>query len=213
LIRLWTPPATPEENTKLYTLAAAGDKAATARLIQGNIGLVIWRVNLLLIKATKYKFLRDDLISAGLLGLIKAANSLNTGYDPSRDLTAYLRGAIYNAIVDATAAEETIRIPRSTRSKREAGGTPLPYTHKVASIGYESEALYMYDPTVMEGLREVLDACCTDEIDEQIVCLRECGSVDREIAEALELPLTAVYMRRRNIYDRFLTLTGWRGEP
>ena len=64
----------------------------------------------------------------------------------------------------------------------------------------------------MIELRDLIDACCESPEDRVIVDMREKGYVDKEIAATLTLPLTTVYMMRREIYARFLEKSGMKGE-
>ncbi len=68
-----------EEMRILFKRIQAGDEEAVNILIEHNIRLVIYRVN------TQFCFVdyeKDELISVGILGLIKAANN----FDPTRNI-------------------------------------------------------------------------------------------------------------------------------
>ncbi len=61
-------------------------------------------------------------------------------------------------------------------------------------------------------LWEELCECCLDETDRLILEMRSEGYSDGSIAASAELNLTAIYLRRRALYGRYLKRTGRAGE-
>lgn len=72
---------------------------------------------------------------------------------------------------------------------------------------------FSYDPRQLENLWQTIESCCEGELELTIVRLRAEGYVDREIAERVDLPLTTIFVMRREIYARFLEATGMAGTP
>jgi hypothetical protein len=177
-------------------------------MIRSNIGLGIYHVNKYLAYLPEYKHTRDDLISAAILGLSEGvAKMIEQGPVENPKPTGLLTLYIQCQVGKTLETEHNIRVPRASR-KRNKIQNPVMYPLPDS----ESSEL-SYDPTPLRDLRAQIDACCEDEIDRQIVVLREEGYVDEDIALRLDLPRTTAYVRRRMIYSRFLELTGWKGQP
>ena len=213
LIRSWTKPATKALNDELYALVALGDVDARERMIHANMGLVISEVDKFLGYMPKSRFLRDDLISEGLVGLVEAVNKMVAdGFIDDANATALMSVCIQTHLGKLIEAEETIRIP--TRTKKRKGLQPPEKTIDIDLTQEEPETpsrRFFYDPRRMDDLRQTLDACCENDTEREILRFRELGRVDREIAEELGIPLTTIFVMRRTLYARFLELSGWKG--
>ena len=219
LIRLWTEPATRKTNDELYRMVALGDEDARQHMIEANKGLVIHRVDQFLLFMPQYEHLRDDLISAGFVGLTQAVNKMaSDGFVDGANPTGCMAFCIQAELGRAIEAEEPIRVPKRTRKRKEDRGETLtvPTQAEDALPDPEDEEdpipRFTVDPRKMRELRETLDACCECDNEREILRLREEGYVDREIAEMLGLPVTTTYVMRRTLYARFLELSGWKGE-
>lgn len=212
VIRLWVEPATREANDDLYKRVVAKDEAAREQMIRSNGGLVLTEVERFLWFLPKFNYLRDDLISAGFVGLVEAVNTMSGGI--VENPTAFMGYCIRCSFGKTIESDEMIRVPAKTRRKKSVEGITLEAPKKAVTIFPEGEddGAFSYDPRNMQNLRETLDACCEDDTDREIQKLRESGHVDREISEILGIPLTTVYVMRRTMYARFLELTEWRGE-
>ena len=75
MARLGDPSCT-EDNDRLYPFVAAGDAAARTKMIESNMPLVVAKVNAYLVEFPDLAYLRDDLTSAGFVGLTKAVNRM-----------------------------------------------------------------------------------------------------------------------------------------
>ena len=67
-----------EDNDALYRRLVAGDDLAN-EMIEGNTGLVVFRVDAYLRTSPQMKYYRDDMISEGLAGLCKAVGHAEQG--------------------------------------------------------------------------------------------------------------------------------------
>lgn len=218
------PPASREFNDEIALRVVAGDEAARKRMIEANMPMVLAKVDTFL---KVYPFARpiyDDLISEGFLGLTEAVENLGKNGDttnPTGFISFHITGAI-GRTVDAEYPQiaEDHEAPRRHRKRRprceQMPVDPVPMVDLVV------------DPTAMVELRDLLEACCETDIDREIIRLRERGyqeeapdnlevcrepaMTDKEIAEALNLSVTTVYMLRRAIYARLLEKSGMEGE-
>lgn len=219
LIRLWVEPATRESNNALYPLVAAGDKAARDQMIEANVGMVISKVEHFLAFLPRYRHLRDDLISSGMVGLVEAVNLMASGEKVDEPNPTGLIGLRIQWAIGTNTLEsdETIRVPTRSRKRNRVPEKAISLSEEFSKTLSPAEMkkvskMLSYDPRRMLDLRETLDACCENEMEREILRLREEGYVDREIADILDLPLTTTYVMRRTMYARFLELSGWKGE-
>jgi DNA-directed RNA polymerase sigma subunit (sigma70/sigma32) len=207
-------PASRDENDELYAAVIAGDEAAKKRMIEGNMPLVLLRVDAYIRCFPGVEHLRDDMASEGFLGLCTAVNKLSESEVREKsNATGYLNWWINSSIGQVVDSEGGVGASaRTVRNHRKAGKAIVKQvTDDVDAVRPD----VVVDPMAMTDLRDLIDACCESEEERMIVRMREeqypCGS-DREIAAALNLPYSTVYMMRREIYRRFLEKSGMRGE-
>ena len=70
---------TVEKNNELFPAVAAGDAAARDAMIEDNMALVVVKADALIRQMPSVAYLRDDLVSAGYVGLVKAVNKVAAG--------------------------------------------------------------------------------------------------------------------------------------
>ena len=68
-------PFTTEQNDEVYRRLVSGDKKARDEMIEGNMALVVHRADEYLRKAPQMAYYRDDMMSAGFVGLCEAVDS------------------------------------------------------------------------------------------------------------------------------------------
>ena len=188
--------ATRELNDQLYPLVVAGDKAAAKKMIEANSALAIAKVDSFLRVKPEAEYLRDDLVSAALLGLTKSVSKLAKNCPKAkRNPTGYVSRWVQGFILNCLDAETGNR--RRKRSKRRHVAQVVPLDDDIANN-------LSIDPRPLANLRELLDAACLDSTDRQIVERREAGYSDHEIASALNLSPTTIHNRRRGIEKRYL---------
>ena len=209
---LWFEPANRKVNDALYSVLTHSCwpdawRAAEALTLR-NTGLVVYKVDLFLAFYPKASHLRDDLNSAGLLGLTEAVTKMVAdGYIATANPTGLMSFYILKNISDTVEREETIRVPRRTREEHPEINIPV-----VVSLD-TTHNIFSYDPRPLENLWETIESCCEGDLERSIVRLRAEGRADREIATKLGLPLTTVFVARRELYARFLKATGLAGTP
>ncbi|MEX0938325.1 MAG: hypothetical protein WDZ59_10745 [Pirellulales bacterium] len=178
-------------NTELLPLVAAGDIGARDRMIESNVGLVRDTVRRFLTSRPQFKYLRDDLISEGILGLAEAVRDIAAGA-PVQHVAAYLRKAVFNQLDShVTAHGNTIKTPRmrdaeNVRRIEEDDCDPRNHHREV-------------------DLADEIMGSCQDDVEREIVRLRIQGYKDVEVAERLRLSTSWINDVRRKMYERFLT--------
>jgi len=210
---LWFEPATRKVNDELYSVLTNSCwpdawQAAEAMTLR-NTGLVVYKVDLFLAFYPAAAHLRDDLNSAGLLGLTEAVMKMVAdGYVANANPTGLMSFYVLKHISDTVEREETIRVPRRTREEHPE--IPIPVMVPIDKVPAD---IFSYDPRPLENLWQTIESCCEGDLELSIVRLRAEGRADREIAAKLGVPLTSVFIMRREIYARFLKATGMAGTP
>ncbi len=189
-----------ERNERLYPRVMAGDEQAREEMIESNMPLVIFKVNSFLRRHSPFEHLRDDLHSAGFVGLVQAVNKMaEHGDPPITNPTGYISVAITHEIGKVVAKEENRGFARVPKNDRETGKVP-----SVTNVLPES----LLDPgqeatqEVIE-MRDLLESCCVSDDERTILRMREKGHPDREIADAIGLKHTTTYLLRRELEQRF----------
>ena len=89
-----------EQNEQFYARVMAGDDKAREEMIEGNMPLVIAKVDAYIGCHPQVAYLRDDLHSAGFLALVKAVNTMAEHDQPSNvNPTGYISVAITHEII------------------------------------------------------------------------------------------------------------------
>lgn len=198
---------TQEKNMEVYRRLVAGDASARDEMIEGNLPLVVVKVNALLAYCPQLEFYRQDLVSEGNLALVQAVDSMakKGGVENARP-TGYLYSAIEQGIGDY--AQESRTIPVTTRVKRwhEKQGKPVkepqPVSETAATAAFSR--LDYQDPHAAAELLEEIEACCETDRDKRIVRMLMEGNTLAECAAALDCSTSTVWLHRQRIYDNFL---------
>lgn len=200
-------PVTREINKALATKVATGSMDARNEMIERNIPLVVTKVDSYLKKNHQYKHLHDDLVSAGIEGLINAIDrivSLGSQFDIA-GTTSYLNSSIRNELA-SFAIEFSNSVSASDRTVCRGQDIPS----QVDTFETMSESIADYRSTI--DLQDEIDICCLSDADRAIIKMRVEGYTDQEIAERLNESHSVIYHKRRAIYKRFLERTGLSGE-
>jgi DNA-directed RNA polymerase specialized sigma subunit len=183
-------PSSKEENEKLFRdLIEAGKDGdteagirASQRLVEGNMGYVVAKVDSFLDEHTDFGFLRDDLVSEGFLVLARIAKTVMENgdideeeFNPQAMMSVSLRNAFLNMI----------------RLERES-----PLTDAI-------EDNCIYDEAKVRDLRLDILACCTNDMERETVRLRCDGLTDDQIANKLGAGRRHICRIREALYERF----------
>lgn len=189
-----TTPSNTEENERLHARLIHGDTGARTRMIEGNMPLVLWRVDSLIKRQPQLNYLYDDLVSAGFVGLVRAVDGVPRLPASDRMMVAgYLSKSIFHALIDEIEWHAPVRIPR--RSLARLDDLELPVT-EVRDVSHDCDLLGLVD------LRDLLTSCCHCAREREIVRLRESGYSAEEIADQIGVSRATVYRALREIEDR-----------
>ena len=191
-----------EQNNRLYPAVVAGDPAAREALIVGNMPLIVVKAEGFIRHIPGVAYLRDDLVSAGYMGLVQAVNNIAKGKVKKRAVNAYIGRVVQLSLGHLIDDEHSIRVPRETDRRRRKNGRQI---FLPAIINIIPETIETPSPFAALELRDLLDACC--ECDEERTCmrLREEGYTFQEMARALKMPLSSTYVMFREVQARFFT--------
>lgn len=185
LVSQMTKPLTQEDNDLLALQVIIGNKEARNRMITGNMPLVITKVDTFIHQHPSTSHLRDDLTSAGFMGLTEAVDCLTPEI---LNPMGYISSRIYHRIDDLLEEEMLVRIP--TESKRQAKKNNKPLT--VYEIKMLSDEHHFDGKTDFE-MRDLILSCCQTKEDEEFIRLRELGHTLPEIATRFGKPLVTVF--------------------
>lgn len=174
--------------------ARLGDDSARERMILGYTKLVLSKVATWVTLFPQVSHLSDDMVSEGLLAVVKSVDVLIKEGDPDEGSpTAYVHTSIINNIGHFLEDEMTIRIPRTA----EDGPTAIPVDdYDLAVPAHEDGALAAID------LMDSFEAACVTQQDRDILHLRIKGYTDQEIANQLGLCRSVVQLNRQEFIER-----------
>lgn len=193
---------TKQRNAELLPFVAAGDQSARDEMVVLNMPLVSFKVDAYLSCFPHLEYLRDDLVSEGNVALIEAVDRCRSCNGGSINPIGYLSVAIHKQIGHFVDSEIFANPDRTTRFRRQQGKDPE-RSHKVPNSDFVLSELFQDTRKEAELLELILD-CCESEEERAIVDLRIKGYKDDEIASQLEMSKTAVFMLRRELYQRCL---------
>jgi len=193
-----------ERNERLYPRVMAGDEKAREEMIESNMPLVISKVESFVRRYPQLEYLRDDLHSAGFLGLVKAVNKMAEHEEPSKvNPTGYISVAITNELVKLATKEAV----HSGIELADAPEIDMDLVDDVPEVSHsipesvvdtkQSAAIELFE------LRDLLQSCCESDKERALIRMREEGRSDREIAETLNMPRPSVQRLRKELEERF----------
>jgi RNA polymerase sigma factor (sigma-70 family) len=196
-------PGTREKNDELYPAVMAGSAEAREQMIHANMPLVIAKVKIFLVQRPEMRYLRDDLTAAGFVGLTQAVNAMQGHTDSERleNPTGYLLVAIQNELNHLVDEETTVSIPWQTQSRGRRVGEELRRPEPSHDLS-EEVVRTTPDHTQLIELRDLIDACCDNPFDRQIVALKAEGHTQRETAALLGVNPASISLALKTIYAR-----------
>ena len=195
-----------ERNERLYPRVMAGDEKAREEMIEGNMPLVVLRVNSFVQRNPQLAHLRDDLHSAGFTGLVQAVNKMAESSDIANP-NSYISVAISREIAKL-AEKEAVHIGIELM-ELPANDPPA----DADSADCVREASHGVPESIVDGnqsattelieLRDLLQSCCESEEERTLLRMREEGHSDRDIAEVIGQTLWATHTLRKRLEERF----------
>ncbi len=186
-----------EETCKLVDqLRECDSKSVRDKIIMGNARLVLFKVNAYIGFYRQTLHLKDDMESAGFLGLIKAVNyladtTLSHTESPSGLMSLFIHREIGRLI------ENSNLIPTPQRTKQR---------HNLKDIRVDGFVESDYDlpkSDSVDGLRATIFGLTDNEYERRIIDLREHGFNDSDISEKMDLPTSTINLIRRELFNKF----------
>lgn len=198
-------PFSTEQNDEVYERLVSGDEKARDEMIEGNMALAVYRTDAYLRSAPQMAYYRDDMISAGLIGLCEAVDRMRkAGRIRNPRPTGCITRAIDCQIIKVVDKANIIVVPDRVQSRARTEGEPIKPPRIVsdrALLGLHD--LAFRDRDAVKELYEETLACCSNEREKQIVSMRAAGHTDAEIASAVKLSRRRVSSLREAIFNRF----------
>jgi len=196
---------TAEKNVEVYPRVAAGDKAAREEMIAGNVPLVISKVESFLRCFPYLAHLRDDLVSAGCVGLVRAVNQMARGCRIKKpenwNPTDHMGSAIYRKFGELIEDESTIRVPHTSKDRARAEGEELTVP---GVVNKRSERLEMPSYEEEFETRDVIESCCMGQEEKKFVSMRRAGHTLAEISAALGMTRMSVHRMGKRLELRVM---------
>ncbi len=187
-------------NNELYPAVLAGDAAAREAMILNNLGLVVVKADSLIRQTPALAYLRDDLVSAGNIGLVRAVYHI-TPRVRQQAVNNWIGRSVSLEMHILLSHEHTIYIPR--QSVRDAKLQNRTITPPCVLNGL-SERLESYLEFETVDLRDLIDACCQSDTERECLRLREAGRTFKEISRTLRIPLPTANLLFRRLKARVL---------
>ncbi len=193
-----------ERNERLYPRVMAGDEKAREEMIESNMPLVISKVESFIRRYSQLEYLRDDLHSAGFLGLVKAVNKMAEHEEPSKvNPTGYISVAITNELVKLATKEAVhsgIELADAPEYDIDVTDDVPEVSHRIPESVVDTKQSVVFE---LSELRDLLQSCCESDRERTLIRMREDGCSDREIAEALDMPRPSIQRLRKELEERF----------
>jgi RNA polymerase sigma factor (sigma-70 family) len=171
-------------------------------LIEQNIDLVHSVVRGYLRQHPHLGYLKDDLLSAGQIGLCEAIDRIGTS--KPENIKGFLAIAIRRSVKEAVVNEDSIKVPTRTRSRLRKQGKEV----EVVSRVHQLDTIARTDPGMeLVDVMDAIDAACESDFERQIVKLRIEGYTTREIGARLECDCATVCRALKAIYKRYKEVT------
>jgi hypothetical protein len=192
-----------EDNAQLYPLVVAGDVDARQRMIEGNMSLAISKVESFIRCFPEIAHLRDDLTSAAFVGLVKAVNKMAAGKGPRKRAPSapvdFMGMWINRELGRLVEDETTIRVPHTSKDRARSEGQAVTPPSVVNDVP-ERCAVLPYKKDL--EIRDLIETCCTNEVERRFVAMRRARHTLAAIADALGVPTHTISNLQRRLKGR-----------
>ncbi len=189
-----------QRNNELYFAVSVGDAAARKAMILNNLGLVVIKADALIRTMPGVAYLRDDLVSAGNVGLVRAVYKI-TPQVRREAVNNWIGRQITEGMLALLPHEHTIYIPRMSAYDARRQNRPIIPPRVRNGL---SEKLETYREFETVDLRDLMDACCQSHVERECLRLREQGHTFKAIGSALGIPLPTAHLIFRRLKARIL---------
>lgn len=169
------------------------------KIILGNVRLVLFKASAYVKLYRQTLHLKDDMVSAGFVGLTNAVNFLaDPGASHTESVSGLMSLFIHREIGGLIERSNLIVMPLRTKIR-----------NNLKEIKVNSFSEHDYDlPSndCSDDLREVIWNLTETEYERQILSLRESGFTDLEISARLDLPASTINLIRRELFNQFKAL-------
>jgi DNA-directed RNA polymerase specialized sigma24 family protein len=177
-------PLTSEENDALAVKVRAGDLRAREELILGNIPLVKHKVKTWTTLYPHLVYLYDDMLSEGLVGLVRSVNIIaKTPKPDDNNVTGFISVGVTRTIGGFVAQEEI--------------------EPKISLPDWLANTLEDEDTTQFVDFVDSLLAACESEDHKTILLMKAKGASDYEIAQVLDCSRQTVQVMRSEIHQNW----------
>jgi hypothetical protein len=194
-----------KRNAKLYPRVVAGDEAAREDMINGNVPLVFSKVESFLRCFPHLVHLRDDLVSAGCVGLIRAVNQMAQGCRIRKpknwNPTDHMGTAIYRKFSELMEDESPIRVPHTSKDRARSEGEELEVPAVVNEVPEQCE-VPSYEREFETG--DVIASCCTCQEERTFVAMRKAGHTLVDIANTLTMSRMSTHRMGKRLQGRVI---------
>jgi hypothetical protein len=195
---------TREKNEETYRNMS--EPESRDNMIIGNMALVTLKVDTWVKNHPELFFIREDLISAGMLGLCEAVDYLRR-----TEGVVNPTGCIYH-FIDAhlsrlVAEESTISVSYNSQWEAEQAGKPIELPRPLNDSATTQVFMQLEDddPIAALELQDELDSICMNQLDRLIIKRRSEGCTDEEIAHESGHSRQTIQVRREHLYNIFLS--------
>lgn len=189
-----------EQNNDLYDAVVAGDAVAKEAMIVGNRGLVVVKADALIRKIPSVAYLRDDLVSAGNIGLVRAVKRLTRRVRRAA-VNAWIGRCVSKEMLDLLPHEHTVYVPGRSSALAYNNNRPIDPPRVINAL---PETLEAYSDCRIVELRDLFSVCCQTDTERLCFRLREEGHTYSEIAEQVGLAVSTVYTTLTRLKQRIL---------
>lgn len=169
------------------------------KIILGNARLALFKVNAYVNLYRQTLHLKDDMVSAGFVGLVSAVNLLaDSDASHTESPSGLMSLFIHREVGRLIEKSNLIIIPLRTKIR-----------NNLKQIQVNSFSEHDYDlpqNDCSDDLREVIWSLTDTQYERQILSLRESGFTDLEISQRLDLPASTVNLIRRELFNQFKAL-------
>lgn len=195
-----------EEKAELISKISKGNLEAAHRAVLSHVRLALNIVGryMVVIDNTSRS---DDLVSAAVEGLCHGVNKIREEGLPHVNLTGYLTENIHRFVSEHLEHFPVVRVPARTK-RRHKGKVLQPATCELTEAVIEKQFDKKSKMISKIELDEILEKVIQSPMEREIIELRMEGRRDDEVASLVGLSKTTVFLIRRELENRFVTLFG-----